>query len=88
MDLRCSQLIPAEDEADLWAVAMCHNHIPPALDHVGDVLAGLFNRAHLRIHILVLFVQDQGVAADRDDGDAQVCIEIVMRSLLTPWSGP
>ena len=69
-----SQLVAAQDEADLRAVAVGHDHVPAALDHVGDVLAGLLDCADLRGDVLVLLIQDQGVAADGDDGDLALTV--------------
>jgi len=60
------QLVAAQDEAHLRAVAVGHDHVPALHDHVGDVPARLLDRAYLRRHILMLFVRDQGIAADGD----------------------
>jgi hypothetical protein len=46
---------------------MSDDHVPTALDHVGNVLASLFDCRDLRAYILVLFVADQGITADSDD---------------------
>ena len=37
------QLVAAQDEADLRAVAVGDDHVPAAFDHVGDVLTGLLD---------------------------------------------
>ncbi len=68
MHLAGCQLVTAQDEADLRAVAVGDDHVPALHDHIGDVLARLLDSADLRGHVFVLFVEDQSVAAYGDDG--------------------
>ena len=68
MHLAGRQLVSAQDEADLRAVAVGDDHVPALHDHIGDVLARLLDRANLRGYVFVLFIEDQSVAAYGDDG--------------------
>ena len=68
VDLAGRQLVATQDEPNLRAVAMGHDHVPALDDHVGDVFAGLLDGIDLRRDILVALVQNQRVAADCNDG--------------------
>ena len=65
--MKC-QFRPSQDEAHLWAVSMRHHHIPTGFDHVGDIVRG--NRRFLTLvrDGFMLFVSDQRVAPDGDNG--------------------
>ncbi len=57
--LGLGQLVAAQDEADLGPISMGDDQVPAALDHVGDVLAGLVDCIPLRGYILVFRIQNQ-----------------------------
>jgi len=54
-----SQFISPQYETYLGAVSVSDDQVPAPLDHVRDVLAGLFYRHGLRRYIFMLLVKDQ-----------------------------
>ena len=62
----------AQDVPHLRAVAVGDDHVPPGLDHVGDVMSGERGRFVLIWDRLMILVADERVAADRDDRELLV----------------
>jgi len=67
MYLVFGQLVAAQDKAHLRAIAVGDDQVPASFDHVGDVPDRLLDSGPLGLHVLVLLVQNQRVAADGDD---------------------
>jgi hypothetical protein len=55
-----------EYETYLWAVSVCYDYIPSLFYHPSDVEAGLSCCIELVWYGLMVFVLNQGVAADCD----------------------
>ena len=66
-DLR-GDLRAAQDEADLRPVPVPNRHVPPHLDHIGDVMRRLLRRLVLILNALVLLILNQGIAPNRNHG--------------------
>ena len=60
------QLVAAQNEADLWSIAVGDNEFPAGFHHAGQMAAGLTHRIPLVRNIWTVFVRDKGVASNRD----------------------
>jgi hypothetical protein len=68
-DLVDRELRATKDEAHLRAVAVGDDDDPARLDHVGDMRDGQRHPLELIGDRHVILVADEGIAADRDDGE-------------------
>ena len=62
------EFVALQDVADLRAVAVGDDGAPAGLDEVGDVGRGFANGVPLVLHLRMLRVLDERVAADGDEG--------------------
>ena len=65
---RHRQFVAAQDETHLRPVAVGEHHVPAGKHHIGHIARGFAHRVPLVRHVRMTIVENERVAADRDDG--------------------